>query len=93
MNEPRYRQARVGGCLQVSVEQRAGGVQVLRSTEPLGQVPLRLTDRLEHWAAVTPDRTFVARRAPGGGDWVRISFAQMLQRAQAVGQAPGATET
>jgi feruloyl-CoA synthase len=91
-----YRAVRVGGCLSAEVETRADGVRVLRSTEPLGDVPHRLTDRLEHWAAVAPDRTFVARRAPasrtggqnaGGGDWARISFAQMLQRARAVGQA------
>ncbi|HZF80459.1 MAG TPA: feruloyl-CoA synthase [Rubrivivax sp.] len=90
---PRYRRARVGGCLQALVEQRPDGVQVLRSAEPLGPVPLRLTDRLEHWAAVAPDRTLVARRSRGvgaasdTGDWLRISFTQMLQRAQAVGQA------
>ncbi len=82
-----YRAARVGGCLHASVEQRPGGVQVLRSTEPLGDVPRRLTDRLEHWAAVAPDRTLVARRVAGSGDWARISFAQMLQRARVVGQA------
>ena len=87
MNVPRYRAARVGGCLQAELEVRDGNVQVLRSTEPLGPVPARLTDRLAHWATHAPERTFVARRAPGGGDWVRIGFAQMLQRARAVGQA------
>ena len=96
MSGVRYRAARVGGCLRAEVELRAGGVRVLRSAEPLGEAPRRLTDRLEHWAGVAPERTFVARRAPAGtdaaapsrpGDWVRISFAQMLQRARAVGQA------
>ncbi len=87
MNMPRYRAARVGGCIEARVETRADGVQVLRSAEPLADVPRRLTDRLEHWAAVAPDRTFVACRAPNGGDWVRISFAQMLDRAQRIGQA------
>ncbi|HLL17875.1 MAG TPA: AMP-binding protein, partial [Rubrivivax sp.] len=90
---PRYRRLRVGGCLQVLVEQRPDGVQVLRSAERLGPFPPRLTDRLEHWAAVSPDRTLVARRSRGAGAaqhngaWSRISFEQMLQRAQAVGQA------
>ena len=84
---PRYREIRVGGCLDASVERRADGTVVLRSTESLGWYPERLTDRLEHWAERAPDRTFVARRAPGGGDWIRISYAQMLQRAQAIGQA------
>ena len=87
----KYRAARVGGCLGVHIETRDGGVLVLRSTEPLGEFPQRLTDRFAHWAAHAPDRTLVARRAPdigqGRGDWQRISFAQMLQRARAVGQA------
>ena len=87
MSVPRYRAVRVGGCLDATLESRPDGVQVLRSTEALAAYPRRITDRLAHWAAVAPYRTFVARRAPGGGDWVRISYAQMLQRAQAVGQA------
>ena len=87
MSAPRYRATRVGGCLQAALEVRTDGAQVLRSTEPLGPVPARMSDRLAHWAAQAPERTFAARRAPGGGDWVRISFAQMLQRARAVGQA------
>ncbi|MBL8330727.1 MAG: feruloyl-CoA synthase [Rubrivivax sp.] len=83
---PRYRDARVGGCLQAQVEMRADGSQLLRSTEALQPYPERLSDSLVHWAKLAPDRTFVARRL-NGRDWVRVSYAQMLQRAQAVGQA------
>ena len=84
-----YKAIHVGGCLQVQVETRADGSQVLRSTETLQHCALRLTDCLEHWAAEAPGRTFVARRdatVPGGGDWQRISYAQMLDRAQRIGQ-------
>ena len=35
------RDASVGGCLQASVEHRADGSTVLRSTEPLGDVSAR----------------------------------------------------
>jgi feruloyl-CoA synthase len=86
MSNPRYRAARVGGCLQAVVEPGDGGVTRLRSTEPLGAYPAVMTERLEHWARVAPQRTFVARRHDGG-DWRRISYAQMLVHAQAVGQA------
>jgi len=86
MSTPRYRQAAVGGCLSATVEQRADGSAVLRSTEPLRWFPERLTDCLAQWAAEAPDRSFVARR-DAGGDWVRISYAEMLARAKAVGQA------
>ena len=83
---PRYRAARVGGCLQASVEPHPAGGHVLRSVEPLGPAPARLTDCLQHWAQAVPGRTFAARRAPGGGDWVRITYAQMLDRARRIGQ-------
>ena len=86
----KWRASRVGGCLAAQVDQRADGSQRLRSTEPLQEYPLLLTDRLQYWARVAPDRTFVARRdprVPGGGAWLRISYAQMLDRARRIGQA------
>ena len=86
MSQPVYRAATVGGCVDATVEHRADGAMVLRSTEPLRWFPDRMTDCLEQWATEAPDRTFVARRG-ADGQWVRISYAQMLQRAQAVGQA------
>ena len=84
---PRYREAQVGGCLEASIEQRSDGTIVLRSTEPLREFPQRLTDRLEHWARIAPDRILVARRAAGGGDWVAITYSQMVDRARRIGQA------
>ncbi|HEU0199721.1 MAG TPA: AMP-binding protein, partial [Burkholderiaceae bacterium] len=83
----RYRQPRIGGCLEATVERRNDGTAILRSTEPLREYPRRLMDRFEHWARVAPDRVLVARRSPGGGDWIRITYAQMLERARSVGQA------
>ena len=82
----RYREVRVGGCLEATVERRADGSCVLRSTEPLQAYPARLSDRLEHWAREAPDRTFVAQRG-ADGQWVRIGYAQMLARVQRIGQA------
>ncbi len=86
MSAPRYREAQVGGCTRARVERRADGSTLVRSTEALQAFPPRLTDRLEHWAQQAPERTFVAQRE-AGGEWRRISYAQMLARAQAVGQA------
>jgi feruloyl-CoA synthase len=86
MAEIRYRDARFGGCLSATLERRADGCQVLRATETLQPYPQRLSDRLAHWAEAAPDRTFVARRGADGA-WQRISYAQMLDRAQRIGQA------
>lgn len=83
---PRYRHARIGGCLEALVHERPGGVIEMRSTEPLGPYPARLTDRLERWAREAPDRTLVAKRR-AGGDWERVSYAEMLERARRIGQA------
>ncbi len=86
MSPVRYRDAQVGGCVEAWVEQRADGSTLVHSTEALRPFPLRLTDCLEHWAQSAPERTLVARRE-NGGEWRRIGYAQMLARAQAVGQA------
>jgi len=86
MSGSKYRDIRVGGCLSASLQERPGGVVVLRSTEALLPYPERLTDKLEQWAREAPDRVFVAKRRHGG-DWQTITYAQMLERAQSVGQA------
>jgi len=80
------RDASVGGCVQATVQHRTDGSTVLRSTEALGDYPPRLTDCLERWAGVAPERSFVARR-DADGVWQHVRYAQMLERAQAVGQS------
>ena len=83
---PRWRPVDVGGCLSAMLEERPGGVLLMRSTEPLQPYPGRLTDKLEHWAGVAPERVFVAKRDAAGA-WRAVTYAQMLERARAVGQA------
>ena len=80
------REVRVGGCVSIIADTHPGGIVRLRSTEALQPYPLRLADRFEHWVREAPDRTFVAKRQ-SGGDWQRISYAQMQGRIQRVGQA------
>ena len=88
MKAPRYREIRIGGCTGPLIDRRADGTILLRSPEALEPFADRLTDRLEHWARETPGRTFVARRTRlPDGEWRRISYAQMRDRARAVGQA------
>jgi feruloyl-CoA synthase len=90
MSTARYRDAQTGGCVAAVVETAADGTIRLRSTESLQPFPARLTDCLEHWATTAPDRVFVARRersGPRAGQWRTITYAEMLDRAQRVGQA------
>src|SRR5947199_6398726 len=61
----------------VIVERRDDGTIYLRPKIALGEYPLRLTDRLHHWAKTEPNRIFMAERA-AGGLWRQISYAQLL---------------
>jgi feruloyl-CoA synthase len=70
----------------VRFETRPDGCLLVTPLRELGPYPRRLTERLEHWAAVAPDRTLLAKRE-GGGDWRRITYAEMLRRVRALGQA------
>ncbi|MDB5767257.1 MAG: feruloyl-CoA synthase, partial [Collimonas fungivorans] len=65
---------------------RKGNAWYLRSTEPLQAFPLRLTDRLVSGAQAHPERVLVARRDHHGA-WITITYADMLRRARAIGQA------
>ena len=61
----------------MTVERRADGTIYLRPKLPLGDYPLRLTDRLHHWAKAAPDRIFMAER-DGGRGWRQITYAELL---------------
>lgn len=78
------------GVTRVQVSDGAPGVHYLRAEQPLQDYPVRITDRLAHWAATVPDRTFIAQRqklADGSrGDWQHISFAQAWQQARSIAQ-------
>jgi feruloyl-CoA synthase len=74
------------GNPDVSVERRADGTIYLRPKQPLGDYPVRLTDRLHHWARAEPGRVFMAERRADGG-WRRISYAQLLTAARQLASA------
>jgi feruloyl-CoA synthase len=65
---------------------RQDGAWRVDAVTPLDPVPARFTDRLASGAQDHPERTLVARRG-ADGQWIRISYAQMLERARRIGQA------
>lgn len=79
-----YRAVAIGSAAP-QIERR-GDCWYLRSTETLEDFPARVTDRLASGARAHPDRWLVARRG-ADGQWQGISYAQMLERARAIGQA------
>ncbi len=61
-----------------------GSLRVRNATR-LGPYPGRLTERLRHWAAVAPDRVFLASR--DGEGWRKVTYLEALNSACAIGQA------
>ena len=53
------------GPPDVIVERRPDGALLARSPHPLGAYPRAVTDWLDHWAGVAPDRVFLAEREGG----------------------------
>jgi feruloyl-CoA synthase len=60
----------------VTIDRRDDGTIYLRPKIALGDYPLRITDRLHHWATTEPNRVFMAER--GGSGWRKITYAQLL---------------
>src|SRR5262249_52233039 len=70
----------------VAIERRDDGTIYLRPKAPLGDYPRRLTDRLHHWAQVTPHNVFMAERV-AGGDWRKLTYAQLLEASLRIASA------
>jgi feruloyl-CoA synthase len=69
----------------VNIDRRDDGTIYLRPTIALGDYPVRITDRLHHWASAAPDRIFMAERAAGG--WREITYAQLLASTRRIASA------
>jgi feruloyl-CoA synthase len=68
------------------VRHGADGSIYMESPFPLGDYAVRLTDRLDHWASVAPERTFLAERDASGG-WRRLSYQDARAAVRSLAQA------
>ncbi len=84
-HEPPLRKAALGPQ-DVIIDKRADGCLLLRSPQKLGRYPAKITERLVHWAKETPDAVLFAQRDKSG-QWRKVTYAQALQKARAIGQA------
>jgi feruloyl-CoA synthase len=85
MTEPRYRPTPFG-LKALALEREPDGTLRARSTSALSDYPVRLSDRLAHWAALRGGQTFAAKRGPDG-QWRHVTWAQALGHARRLGQA------
>ncbi|MFB9267197.1 feruloyl-CoA synthase [Bradyrhizobium erythrophlei] len=74
------------GNPDVTVERRDDGTIYLRPKAKLADYPVRITDRLHHWAKAEPNRVFMAERASGGG-WRQVTYAQLLETTRRIASA------
>ena len=74
------------GRAAVNSRREPDGVIYVECQEPLGPYPRKMTERIDHWAEHTPDRTFMAERAPGG-EWRRLTYKDARALARNIGQA------
>lgn len=63
-----------------------GGGLIAACPHPVPPYPARLTERLVHWAAVAPDRVFLARRGQDRA-WVRVTYGEAYARVRAIAGA------
>jgi feruloyl-CoA synthase len=73
------------GNPEIAVSQ-VDGVWHVDAVTPLGAYPARFTDRLVSGARAHPERTLVARRG-ADGEWIRLSYLEVLENARRIGQA------
>src|SRR5262245_15262440 len=74
------------GTPAVHVERRDDGTIYLRPKAQLTDYPVRITDRLHHWAAAAPDRVFMAERNAARG-WRQITYAELLASSRHIASA------
>jgi feruloyl-CoA synthase len=72
------------GPPDVIVERRPDGALVVRSPHALSPYPSAMTDWLDHWAKVAPDRVFLAER--DGQRWRKLTYAEAREAARRIAQ-------
>jgi len=81
----RVRAVRVAS-LGAIVDRRKNGMIYVTSTQPLGEYPARVTDRLQFWASEAPERVFLAQRNRSG-EWKTATYAETLTSVRTLASA------
>jgi len=71
---------------EIRIEKRPDGTLVLRSPIQLETPQWSILDLIPEWAEKAPQRVFLAQRGRDGA-WQKITYAELWQRVQSVGQA------
>jgi feruloyl-CoA synthase len=74
------------GELDVTIERGSGGVIYARSPIPLLPYDKRVTERLDYWAQIAPERTFLAERDTKG-QWRSLTYGEVRAKVRPLAQA------
>ena len=69
-----------------SMQRLPGGGFLIKPDEALRPYPKVLTDRVAHWAKVSPNQVCIARRG-ADDEWRRLTYAQVWDSVRSIGQA------
>ena len=72
------------GSNNARFETRDDGAILVTPVEELGSYPVKLTERLAHFADVAPGRLWMAER-DSHGDWRKVSYAEAYRAARTIG--------
>src|SRR6187551_2687858 len=76
--------------ISIDKEVRQDGSVLIHSTIPLEPGPVKLTERLQHWAEVSPDKVFLGQRPvvqTGNGMWDTITYRGTLEKVRGLAEA------
>jgi feruloyl-CoA synthase len=74
------------GSSEVLLDRTPDGVRYMRTAEPLGSYPVRLTDRLDYWAVHARGRALFAQRTKAG-EWRTVTYTEARDLGRSIGQA------
>jgi feruloyl-CoA synthase len=72
--------------IDIQKQVREDGSILMHSTIPLEPSPYRLTERLKHWATVTPEKIFIGRKN-ATGQWRTLTYAETFAKVQSIAHA------
>ncbi|WP_298500733.1 feruloyl-CoA synthase [uncultured Maritimibacter sp.] len=67
-------------------EERDDGSILVWQNDPLADHPEKISDRIDHWASVAPDRVWMASRGIGEVEWRRVTYGELRETVRSIGQ-------
>ncbi|MFN3489076.1 MAG: feruloyl-CoA synthase [Emticicia sp.] len=74
------------GPTKTHKKQLENAVVHFKNEQLLADFPIKITDKLVHWAKTKPNHTFIGRRNPATRDWEKLSYIETLEKVKSVAQ-------